>query len=149
MGGGNKKGGDVKRSKTGFTLVELMVVAIIVAVLAAVSIPLMTGNKKRAAGTEGETGLGTVRTALRVIRAESGSYDRNASGQPIAAGPITQISGSYGIDLNGKYFVADDYSIASISSNAFIVQVTVSSSGIVAGVIITLDQDGHFARSGM
>ena len=38
--------------KAGFTLVELMVVAIIVAILAAVSIPLMSGNKRRAAATE-------------------------------------------------------------------------------------------------
>ena len=46
------------KNKAGFTLVELMVVAIIVAILAAVAIPLMSSNKKRALGTCAICGTG-------------------------------------------------------------------------------------------
>ena len=64
-----------KKSKDGFTLVELMVVAVIVAILAAVAIPLMSANKNRAIMTEAEAALGTIRSVLRAQYAETGRYD--------------------------------------------------------------------------
>ena len=64
-----------KNNKAGFTLVELMVVAVIVAILAAVAIPLMSANKKRAISTEAESALGTIRSALRAQYAETGAYN--------------------------------------------------------------------------
>ena len=41
------------RKKSGFTLVELMVVAAIIAILAAIIIPLVTKNKEEAVAAEG------------------------------------------------------------------------------------------------
>lgn len=73
--------------RAGFTLVELMVVAIIVAILASVAIPLMSGNKKRALGTEAETVLGTLRTQLRIMYVETGSYIKKPNATPLAPAP--------------------------------------------------------------
>src|SRR3990167_8886774 len=60
--------------RAGFTLIELLVVVIIVAVLAAVGVPLLSANVTRARGTEAETGLGTLRAALRAYGVENSAY---------------------------------------------------------------------------
>ncbi len=90
-----------KQKKAGFTLVELMVVAIIVALLAAVAIPLMAGNKERAAATEAQAGCSAIWTAERVYFAENGSY--------IAAAAPDDLPGINDGDLQGKYFDHEDY----------------------------------------
>lgn len=139
----------IMSSKAGFTLVELMVVAIIVALLAAVAIPLMSANKKRAAATEGEAGLGTIRSALRAVYAEKGKYNENLNGGGInvstVAGNVPGISVG---DLNGKYFVDDNYTVVSISASNYSIQV-LGTTGVVDGVKITLNQDGTFGYDGL
>ena len=123
-----------KRNKAGFTLVELMVVAIIVAILAAVAIPLMTGNKKKAYATEAQAGLGTIRTALQVYKAENNAYPSyngvaNAAGLTVKAG-----------DLAGKYFKDTDYTLLSTPSNY--TATATGSTGDVNTLTVTLDQTG-------
>ena len=93
-----------KHKKSGFTLVELMVVAIIVAILAAVAIPLMSGNKKRAAATEGQAGCSTIQTAQQVYRAENGAYMTSSSDPH-------NLPGITAGDLEGKYFGDLDYGL--------------------------------------
>lgn len=110
-----------KKNKAGFTLVELMVVAIIVAILAAVAIPLMSGNTKRAIATEGQAGIGTIKTAQQVYKAEHGGY---YIGNFTCDTPPTVLTIKAG-DLDGKYFNAAGYSVTS-SSNTWSVIATVS-----------------------
>lgn len=50
----------------GFTLLELMVVVLIVAVLAAAAVPLFHGRIDAAKWSEGRATMGTIATALRV-----------------------------------------------------------------------------------
>ena len=66
------------RRKHAFTLVELMIVVVIVAILAMVAIPLYQGNVRAAKMSEGISGCGTVRTALRVYAASHGGRDRKS-----------------------------------------------------------------------
>lgn len=106
-----------KKSKSGFTLVELMVVAIIVAILAAVAIPLMSGNKKRAAATEGQAGCSTIQTAQQVYRAENGAY-YTATTDPHDLPGIT--TG----DLEGKYFGDADYALSGQSASGYTITAT-------------------------
>ncbi len=128
------------RNKAGFTLVELMVVAIIVAILAAVAIPLMTANKKRAMFTEAEAGCGHVRTAQRVYQAEHGTFkDHNGT---LAAGNMPGIGAS---DLDGKYFKTINYTMRADSTN-YEIRCT-GSTGDVAGLWVELDEEGVFTRS--
>lgn len=139
-----------RNKKAGFTLVELMVVAIIVAILAAVAIPLMSANKKRAAATEGEAGLGTMRSCLRAMYAETGSYVQtpNAGVTLAAGGAATTIPGISAGDLDGKYFVDGNYTISAITASNYTLQVA-GTTGLVAGVTITLNSAGDFNRSGL
>lgn len=132
--------------KAGFTLVELMVVAIIVAILAAVAIPLMSANKIRAASTEGEAGLGTARSSLRAIFAETGAYNQTPSGGTLAVGAIAgNVPGISVGDLNGKYFTDANYTLTAVGVSNYTLQV-VGTTGIVNGVTITLNQNGDFTR---
>jgi prepilin-type N-terminal cleavage/methylation domain-containing protein len=137
--------------KAGFTLVELMVVAIIVALLAAVAIPLMSANRKRAASTEGEAGLGTIRTALRAVYAERGVYNQNLNGGTIAAGSAVAgiVPGIQTNDLNGTYFRDTHYSIPTLTEQTYVLRVTGSTNKNVTGVTIELDQDGKFTYQGL
>ncbi|MBT8042510.1 MAG: prepilin-type N-terminal cleavage/methylation domain-containing protein [Kiritimatiellales bacterium] len=116
-----------KQNKSGFTLVELMVVAIIVAILAAVAIPLMTGNKERAAATEAQAGCSTIATAMRMLRAEQGSYDASS-----VANDIQQLPGMRSGDLDGTYFSDGSYVLASSPSNFTI---TATANGPKAGEV--------------
>ena len=113
-----------------------MVVAIIVAILAAVAIPLMMGNKDRAMATEAQAGLGTLKTAMQVYKAEHGSY-------PIISG---QIPGFAGLtvkdgDLDGKYYRSSGYTMLSSSASNFVMQAVGYTNNPPT---ITLDQSGNW-----
>ena len=107
-----------KQKKAGFTLVELMVVAIIVAILAAVAIPLMSGNKDRAKATEGQAGCTTIATQLRMYWAEN---DEAATG-------MADLDGIKAGDLNGTYFQQSEYSFTQTCKNDYVIQ-ALSASG--------------------
>ena len=136
-----------RKKIAGFTLVELMVVAIIVAILAAGAIPLLAGNKRRAMATEADAGCGSVRMALRVYYADKGVYPPGG-----AASTITGVGTN---DLDGVYFSTPDYSFTSAGNN-YTITATGNSGGstapqkaAVAGIVVTLDQNGLFTRVGL
>ena len=116
-----------------FTLVELMIVVVIVAILALVAIPLYQGNVKSAKFSEGISGVGTIRTAMRVYAAgNNGSYPT------IAAGTTGDSLSAYGIqanDLEGKYFASTDYTVTSTAAGYTI-------TATLDGDTYTVNQDG-------
>jgi prepilin-type N-terminal cleavage/methylation domain-containing protein len=143
----------LKSNKSGFTLVELMIVAIIVAILAAVAIPLMGSNKKRAMMTEAEAGLGMLRSSLRTLYAESGAYNKDRSGASLSTGSITNIPGVTTNDIAGRWFDGNAYDLQSVASNSYTVrcrgdQSTSANKAEVAGLTVTLDESGTFVRTG-
>ena len=89
------------RSKKGFTLIELMVVVLIVAILAAVAIPILRGRIDAAKWSEGKAGAGTIATALRAYAAEG--RDPN-----LVEGNLTLLGFADG-DLDGTYFKDECY----------------------------------------
>jgi len=138
---------NTRNKKNGFTLVELMVVAIIVAILAAVAIPMMMANVKRAKATEADAGCGAVRMAMRVYYAENRAYPTN--------GAASSIVGVGTNDLNGVYFSTPDYAFVSAGAT-YTITATGNSAGStapkkaeVAGIVVTLNQDGTFVRTGL
>jgi type II secretory pathway pseudopilin PulG len=133
-----------------------MVVAVIVAILAAVAIPLMSANRRRAMATEAESALGTVRTALRATFAQTQAYNVDLDGNPIAAGGGVAgvVPGIAAGDLDGRYFDDAAYDITAVAAGTYTVTATGNNSGApeaaqVAGVVITIDNNGAFTRAGL
>ena len=97
--------------KKGFTLIELMVVILIVAILAAVAIPIMRGRINASKWAEGRAMMGTIATAIRAYHAEKG---------PTGTAPTTLGTGTTGLgfdtaaggDLDGTYFTVACFSFA-------------------------------------
>jgi prepilin-type N-terminal cleavage/methylation domain-containing protein len=144
-----------RNKKSGFTLVELMVVAVIVAILAAVAIPLMSGNRTRAMATEAEAGLGTMRTSLRAMYAQTGAYNADLDGTAIAAGAAaTAIPGISVGDLDGRYFDDAAYTISAVAADSYTLTAagansTAPGNADVSAVTITLSNLGAFTRAGL
>ena len=90
-------------NKQGFTLIELMVVVLIVAVLAALIVPMMTSRIEAARWSEGKAGAGTIATSLRAYIAEQGEEGVTIPGS------IAISSFMNPAELTGKYFQAGDY----------------------------------------
>lgn len=64
----------LRRDDRGFTLIELIVVFMVVAVLAAIAIPLYAGYVKRARTSEGITRLGSIMTASKTYYNRFGQW---------------------------------------------------------------------------
>jgi general secretion pathway protein G len=65
---------------SGFTLVELLLVLTILAILAGIVLPKMTGSTERARVTAALTQVSTFGTALGVYEVDNGSYPRGREG---------------------------------------------------------------------
>lgn len=119
------------KSRKGFTLIELMVVILIVAILAAVAIPIMRGRIESAKWSEGAAIAGTIRTAAKVAYAENST---TAPTGLLNDANTLEILGFQEADLTGSYFAAANFTIDSYpadgSGNA---QISVSAPGGLSG----------------
>ena len=95
--------------RKGFTLIELMVVILIVAILAAVAIPIMRGRIDAAKWSEGRAIMGTIATCLRAHVAEHDPNDLTL----VATYSLTQLGFADG-DCDGTYFADEDFGAIAI-----------------------------------
>jgi len=125
------------RKRSAFTLIELLIVVIIVAVLAAVGVPMLSANVARAKATEAEAGLGSIRTVLRTIHAELGVYPTAAAGDVVKTKLATYFKDG---DLDGKYYDEAAYKfLTATDADTFCVGIASPGTGIPAR---SMDQTG-------
>ena len=87
------------KNKLGFSLTELIITLIIVAILAIVAIPIYRGYVKKGIATEGKSLLGEINAAQQIYYTRHGQYFAGTSG--------TQISRALGVDARrNKYFTS-------------------------------------------
>src|SRR4030042_4158735 len=89
------------KSKKGITLIELLIVAVIVAILAGISIPMYTGYMQRARRADAKTALEQLRASQEMMRAERGRYsvDLDLSELQTTWGGPASPSGAYTITM--------------------------------------------------
>ena len=110
------------KTKGGFTLTELMVVILIVAILAAVVVPFMQGRTDEAKWSEACTAAGTIRVAVRAYAAGSGITAAQALvGENLGDENTRALLGFHAQDCEGTYFESEDYTITSIEDNGIAV----------------------------
>jgi type IV pilus assembly protein PilE len=67
------------KSKRGMTLIELLIVAVIVAILAGIAVPMYTTYLERARRADAKTALEQLRASQEMMRAEKGKYSIDAT----------------------------------------------------------------------
>ena len=70
----------LRNIKKGFTLVELLIVIIIIAVLAAIAIPKFSNSSTRSKESSLRANLKLVRNAIDLFRADTGAFPANMAG---------------------------------------------------------------------
>jgi len=109
------------KNRKGFTLIELMVVVLIVAILAAVAIPILRGRIDAAKWSEGKACMGSIATAIRAYQAEKGP-----DGTPPTSifGTTSTDLGFVANDLNGTYFLDGCYSMSAVTMDPLTFTIT-------------------------
>jgi type IV pilus assembly protein PilE len=127
------------RGEKAFTLVELMIVVTIVAILALIAIPLYSANTISAIMSEGVSGCGTIRTALRIYYSQQGTY----VGATLPTGSTQGTLQIGPTDLQGKYFSPSNYTLPALGASTYTVQVTAgASAGRANGNTYSINQLG-------
>lgn len=127
------------KSRKGFTLIELMVVIVIVAVLAAVVVPMLLSRIEKAKYSEGKAIASQIATAARAYAAE------HADDDPFNDSPdLEDDLGFRSNELDGKYFVQLGSSVADLAVNTdgtLDYTVTVAARGDLDDVVLECDDN--------
>lgn len=76
----NKIQQERKRTQSGFTLVELLLVLLILATLAAIVVPKFTGRSEQAKVTAARTQIANFESVLEAFEVDNGTYPRGSNG---------------------------------------------------------------------
>ena len=140
------------RSQSGFTLVELMIVVIVIGILATVAVPMYQLIPERSRATEADAALGAIRSAMRVYYGEHGTYvNANfVNGGAVTAWGILSVSDT---DLAGRYFSTECYTFdgGAPTANTFTIECdgansTAPYASEANGIVVTIDQDGEITH---
>ncbi|MCF7874251.1 MAG: prepilin-type N-terminal cleavage/methylation domain-containing protein [Candidatus Omnitrophica bacterium] len=123
--------------RKGFTLIELIVVVIVIAILASFAVPQYITSIERAKKAKAENALGIIAQAEKMYRAENDTYVNFASGAADAT------LGSY-VELDEVDNDTDwNYQVTGATTTAFTATAT-RSGGSNNGETVTVDQSGNW-----
>ena len=118
-------------NKRGITLIELLIVVVIVAILAAIAIPMYNGYMQRARRVDAKTALEQLRASQEMRRAEKGKYSIDLT--------LTELRNTWG--ATGA--TAGDYTITMVATSiTFTGTATPSTSRQSSDGWLSINQDG-------
>jgi type IV pilus assembly protein PilE len=118
-------------NKRGITLIELLIVVAIVAILAAIAIPMYNGYMERARRVDAKTALEQLRASQEMMRAEKGRYSTDLT--------LLQLKTTWG----GPASPAGDYNITMVATTTtFIGTATPNTGRQTPDGPLSIDQDG-------
>ena len=130
------------KSKTGITLIELLIVVVIVGILAAIAVPMYTNYMLRARRADAKTVLEQVRASQEMWRAEKGCYAQDGVGcsGALAGTAIVKLQTTMGAPATtvGDY----TWSFIVLAANSFTAQAAPSTSRQTPDGALTINQDG-------
>ncbi len=101
-----------KLTKSGFSMIELLVVLLIIGILAAVAAPLFFQNTDKAKLSEAVAGLGSIRSAERQYRSQNTGYFAITDGKTYFGAAAGNQSALLGTQIHGaKYFSPKSYTV--------------------------------------
>lgn len=82
--------------KSGFTIVELLVVIVVIAILASISIIAYTGVQNRASDARRESDIQTIKKSIEAYKASTGAYPAvTSANQDSSAFETSYVTGSF------------------------------------------------------
>ena len=117
--------------KKAFTLTEILIAVVVMAVLASVAVPGFSAAKKKAAASQAIAYLRTIKTSQKMYFAKWGTYLARANSSDIKA--------ELGAETRAKDYT---FSVTTPTPTTFTATATTS------GGTLTLNQDGTFTATG-
>lgn len=85
----------VLNTKSGFTLIEILLVVVIIGILAAVAVPRLGGRVKQAQIAAAQSDVDSIGMALRLYEVDNGSYPGSLQGLVTTPGAAPNWRGPY------------------------------------------------------
>lgn len=126
-----------KRTASGFTLIELMIVVAIIGILASTAIPLFGRYQLRAKSSEAKSNLSAIRVAEETRFSETGAYIAAAAEPTVIPGSVQT-----DFDVEGSEFNALGWKPEGRVYFSYAVTISPDGTGYTADAGADIDQDG-------